>query len=168
MDENLSIGKVARKVGLNPKTIRYYEEVGLIPPPKRRGGGWASPGYRIFTKADIGRLTFIKQARLLDLSLGQIKDLLETVEEGCCSSARPHLKTLLEAKLLEIDEKMEALKGLRSNLQGLYQKTTEVELSQRRAPICSPTSTAVECVFVEPPVSVSQASKQSVKSSKKA
>jgi len=168
MDENLSIGKVARKLGLNPKTIRYYEEVGLLPPPKRRGGGWASPGHRIFTKADIGRLTLIKQARLLDLSLGQIKDLLAAVEEGCCASARPHLKTLLESKLLEIDDKLEALKGLRRTLQGLYQNTTEVELGQSQAPICSPTSTAAECVFVESPVSVSQASKPSVKSSKKA
>lgn len=168
MDENLSIGKVARKLGLNPKTIRYYEEVGLIPPPERRGGVWASPGHRIFTKEDMGRLTLIKQARLLDLSLGQIKELLEAVEEGCCSSARPHLKTFLESKLLEIDENMEALKGLRRTLQGLYQKTTEVELSQREAPACSPTSMAAECVFVEFPVSVSQARKQIVKSSKKA
>jgi DNA-binding transcriptional MerR regulator len=147
MDQDLSIGEVARRVGLNPKTIRYYEEVGLIPPPKRRGESWASCGRRIFTRGDVERLAFIKQARAFELSLSQIKDLLEAMEEGCCSSARPHLKTFLESKLLEIDERMEALKDLRRAVQDLYQKTTEAELSlsqsQRRTSTCQPT----ECVF---------------------
>ena len=149
MDVNLnSIGKVARELGLNPKTIRYYEEIGLIPPPKRRGGR-TSPGHRVFAQKDVDRLTFIKQARLLDLSLGQIRALLEAVEEGCCSSARPQLKTFLESKLLEIDGKMEALRSLRTTLQGFYEKTAEAELANGRLQPCLPISRAVECVFGE-------------------
>lgn len=146
MNETLSIGEVARKLGLNPKTIRYYEEIGLIPPPERRGESEFSPGRRIYTGEDVERLVFIKQARLLDLSLSQIKDLLEAAEEGCCSSAKPHLKTLLKQKLLEIDEKMVTLKSLRGSLQALYH-TTEAEPDG--ASTCPPSSTTTECVFVE-------------------
>ncbi|MDA2924314.1 MerR family DNA-binding transcriptional regulator, partial [Acidobacteria bacterium AH-259-L09] len=43
------IGEVAAKTGLNPKTIRYYEEVGLIPKPRRRHTGYASAGYRRYS-----------------------------------------------------------------------------------------------------------------------
>ena len=151
MDGYLTIGKVAKKLGLNPKTIRFYEEAGLIPSPQRRKGGWASAGQRIFAQRDIERLAFIKQARLLDLSLNQIKELLETVKEGCCSSARPHLRTLLESKLQEIDEKIEALNGLRRSLQRLHKITSQAELNQKN-PTCVPASTDSECVFGESPV----------------
>lgn len=168
MGDYLSIGKVAKKLGLNPKTIRFYEEVGLIPPPKRRIGGWASAGQRIFSKKDVERLAFIKQARLLDLSLKQITELLEAVEEGCCSSSRPHLRALLEAKLLEIDGKIKTLKSLRKNLRVLHQRTLEAETNLRKAPTCGPTQTESECVFVEPPVNIGQGSKQIVKNLKKA
>ena len=168
MDNYLSIGKVAKNLGLNTKTIRFYEQAGLIPPPKRRLGGWASAGHRIFTKKDTERLKFIKQARLLDLSLSQIKELLDAVEEGCCSSARPHLKALLEAKLPEIDKKMEALRGLRRNLQSLHERTLQVELNQRKASTCAPTPTDSECVFVESPVNSGQGRKQMAKNFKKA
>lgn len=168
MDDYLSIGKVAKKLGLNPKTIRFYEEAGLIPPPERRKGGWASAGQRIFTKRDIDRLAFIRQARLLDLSLNQIKELLDAVEEGCCSSSRPHVKTLLEAKLLEVDKKVQALKSLRTNLKGLHQRTLEVEMNSRKASTCGPAQTASECVFVEPPVNISKSNKRMEKNLKKA
>jgi len=161
MGNHLSIGKVAKKLGLNPKTIRYYEEIGLIPSPERRKGGWASAGQRVFTKRDIDRLAFIKEARLLDLSLNQIKELLEAVEAGCCSSARPHLRALLESKLLEIDTKMNALKSLRRNLQSLHKITLQVELSRRNPPTCAPTSTDSECVFERSSLNVGQSRKQS-------
>jgi DNA-binding transcriptional MerR regulator len=167
MDDYLSIGKVAKKLGLNPKTIRFYEETGLIPHPERRKASWASAGQRIFTKKAVDRLTFIKQARLLDLSLNQIKELLDAIEEGCCSSSRPHLRALLEAKLLEVNGKIQALKSLRTNLKGLHQRTLEVELISRKATTCGPTQTESECVFVEPPVHIGQGSKQMVKNSKK-
>ncbi len=162
MDNHLSIGQVAKKLSLNPKTIRFYEEVGLIPPPERRKGGWASAGQRIFSERDINRLEFIKQARLLDLSLKEIKELLGAVEEGCCSSSRPRLRELLEAKLLEIDKKMEALRSLRTNLKRLHQRTPGVEI---KSP-CGPTATESECAFMEPPTHSGKNNKRIVKTSK--
>lgn len=151
MNDDLSIGGVARKLGLNPKTIRYYEDIGLIPAPKRKGGNWPSAGWRIFTQKDIERLTFIKQARLLDLSLSQIKELLAAMESscGCGCAAGPLLKTFLEAKFKEIDEKIEALETLRGRLQALYRRNTEMPV-RRGKPLSVPVRPAmVEAVFGE-------------------
>ena len=164
---NLKIGEAAKLLDMNPRTIRFYESAGLLPPPKRTEHGYASSGQRLFTSEDLRRLEFVKQARLLELSLNEIKELLDAVEEGCCSSARPHLKTLLESKLPEIDEKIEALNALRRNLKSLHQRTFQVEV-QRKAPTCAPTATESECVFVEAPVKIGEGSKQMVKNSKKA
>lgn len=149
MDQPMRIGQAAKKLGLNPRTIRYYEEIGLIPMPKRKEAGYFSKGYRLFTKEDIQRLEFIKQARNLDLSLDQIRDLLSEFEEGCCSSARPHIKSLLEIKLKEIDERIEGLKSLRNNLKLLHERVTDVSQAPKAAQSCPPKATASQCVFVE-------------------
>lgn len=149
MDQPMRIGQVAKKLGLNHRTIRYYEGIGLIPTPKRKEAGYASKGYRLFTKEDIQRLEFIKQARHLDLSLRQIRDILSEFEEGCCSSARPHIKSLLEMKLKEIDERIEGLKSLRSNLKLLHERVTYVSQDPKAAQLCPPKATASQCVFVE-------------------
>lgn len=141
MDQGFRIGQVAEQIGLNPKTIRYYEEIGLIPPPKRGGGGWASPGRRLFTPADVERLVFIKRARLLDLSLSQIRDLLSAVEEGCCGTARPQLKALLEAKLEELNARITELQLLYKSLERLFQ---EIIMG---AGVCAPTASASQCAF---------------------
>jgi len=148
MEHGLRIGAVARAVGLRPKTIRYYEEIGLIPPPRRREGGYASRGHRLFTQEDIQRLTFIRRARLLDLSLDQIQELLASVQMGCCGAARPKLKTFLEANLPEVEQRIAELKALRHALERLY------ETIRREAETCSPRATVGECGFGEGLVSL--------------
>lgn len=55
------IGEVARRLGLNPKTIRYYEEIGLVLKPKRTPGG-----FRQYTPAEVERIDFIRWARALE------------------------------------------------------------------------------------------------------
>lgn len=151
MDRFLRIGEVARRTGLNPKTIRYYEGIGLIPPPARKEGGWASRGQRVFTADDVSRLEFVKRARLLDLSLKEIGDLLGSVRQGCCGSAQPRLLALVEGKIGEVDQKLADLARLREELLAL-----RVNLHGKIAgpgPIqpCSEGATVSTCVFVEPP-----------------
>lgn len=141
MEHGLRIGAVARAAGLRPKTIRYYEEIGLIPPPRRREGGYASRGHRLFTQEDIHRLTFIRRARLLDLSLDQIQELLAAVQMGCCGAARPQLQTFLEAKLPEVEQRIAELQALRHALERLY------ETIRREAETCPPRATVGECGF---------------------
>ena len=118
---SLKIGEAAKRLGMNPRTLRFYESAGLLPPPKRTEHGYASPGQRLFSLEDLHRLQFIRQARLLDLSLDQIRELVELTDEGCCGAARPHLKTLIQQKLPELRRRIAELRRLERHLDVLLQ-----------------------------------------------
>ncbi len=152
MADRLSIGQVAREVRLNPKLIRYYEEVGLIPPPIRGESAYTSPGYRLFTREDVQRLQFIKRARLLDLPLADIRELLAAHEAGCCGESRPSLQALLEVKRRELDEKIGELQRLREDLERLYQDLTTRPVDPQEEAECRAGASACECLFGLVPV----------------
>jgi DNA-binding transcriptional MerR regulator len=65
------IGELAERVGVNPKTIRYYESIGLLPEPPR-----TDAGYRDYGPEDVERLAFVRRATELDLQLEQIAEIL--------------------------------------------------------------------------------------------
>lgn len=67
----MNIGQAAKRSGISAKMIRYYEEIGLLPAPKR-----SASGYRIYSEADIRSLSFIQHARELGFSSEQMKELL--------------------------------------------------------------------------------------------
>lgn len=113
------IGEAARLSGLNAKTIRFYEEIGLIPPARRSNPSHASPGYRVYSDADLRRLGLIKRAKLLNLSLDQLKQLVEAAGEGCCENVEPQFHSLLEAKLCETKGKLRELGELRDTLSSM-------------------------------------------------
>ncbi len=72
----LQIGEVAEQLGLTPRTLRYYEEIGLLAPPSRMEGG-----FRLYSPSDIVRLENIVQLkRLLGFSLAEIKQVVEAME----------------------------------------------------------------------------------------
>lgn len=116
---SLKIGEASRRLGMNPRTIRFYESAGLLPPPQRTEHGYASAGQRLFSAGNLRRLQFIRQARLLDLSLGQIQELVEATEDGCCGAARPHLKALIREKLPELRRRISELRRLERHLETL-------------------------------------------------
>ncbi len=118
MAKCLNIGQVAKLIGVNPKTIRYYEEIGVLPPAKRSEVVHGK-GYRLYMPEDLRRLEFIKQARLLDLPLRDIRELVSAVEDGCCSSVNPKLVRLVEKKRGEIDQRIADLEALRKVLNRL-------------------------------------------------
>ena len=70
------IGEVSERTGLSLRTIRYYEEVGLVIPSARSHGG-----FRLYTDSDIARLLLVKQMKPLDFSLEEMRDLLTTLDE---------------------------------------------------------------------------------------
>ena len=123
------IGAVARALGISAKTIRYYEEIGLVPPPRRESSGWLSAGQRVYEENEMERLRFVKEARQLDFSIEDIRRLLVGYESGppygC--GARPLLKTLIERKLNEIREAIEALEALYAEMQSLHARTLALE-----------------------------------------
>ncbi len=139
MQEYLTIGEAAERVGLRPKTIRYYEEIGLIPAFERSRPGFAN-GYRLFSQQDINRLEFVKRARRLDLSLAQVKELLTATEQGSASS---QLLAFVEEKLSEIDEHIQDLQSLRRALEDLRQRVEVAE--EATQPCCDPVCGPITC-----------------------
>ncbi|MEX0790718.1 MAG: MerR family transcriptional regulator, partial [Actinomycetota bacterium] len=65
------IGEAAESVGLSLRTIRHYEEIGLVPPSGRTSGG-----FRLYTEEDIERLRLVKHMKPLDFSLEEMRDLV--------------------------------------------------------------------------------------------
>lgn len=150
---DLKIGEASKRLGMNPRTIRFYESAGLLPPPRRTAHGYASSGQRLFSPEDLRRLQFIRQARLLDLSLDQIRELVEVTEEGCCGSARPHLKTLVQEKLPELRRRIAELRRLERHLEVLQRMLLDEASQVDRS--CD--GTVVQCVPLgsQPPLDIS-------------
>ncbi len=115
----LSIGAAAAASGLPVKTIRYYEEIGLIPRATRTNGGAHGSGRRIYNDADVGRLRFVHHARLFGLNLADIRELLALAEGKGCPSQQPEYREILRRHLDEIDERVRHLLGLRAAIEGL-------------------------------------------------
>lgn len=138
MHEYRTIKDAAKRAGLTPKTIRYYEQIGLIPPFERSRAGSNANGYRLFTQPDINRLEFVKRARRLGLSLAQVKELLTATERG---SASPQLGAFIEQKLSEIDQSIRDLRSLRGALGDLRRRiTAKPEKTPQSCcePVCGP------------------------------
>lgn len=70
----MQIGAVAERIGLSLRTIRHYEEVGVVVPAQRSSGG-----FRLYSEDNVAELRLIKQMKPLEFSLEQMRDLLETV-----------------------------------------------------------------------------------------
>lgn len=111
-EELKRIGSVARESGLPIKTIRYYEELGLLKTFGRTEGN-----YRLFNSDVFGRLRFIKRAQGLGLSLLEIKEFLEVHDQGDLPC--DHIKVKLEDKLSQIEQQMQQLQILKQELNGL-------------------------------------------------
>lgn len=109
----LKIGDIAAQSGLPVKTIRYYEEIGLLTPTVER----SEAGYRLFDRSVLNRLSFIKRAQGLGLSLGEIHEILSVHDQGQLPCGE--VKQRLQAKLTAIAQQIEALKTLEDELQGI-------------------------------------------------
>ena len=147
------IGEVASLSGLGSKTIRYYEQIGLIPPASRRNPSHASPGYRVYSEADVKRLTLIKRAKLLDLSLEQLKQLLDAANEGCCEAVEPKFYELLQSKLQESEAKLRQLGELRDTLRDLLSRSSE---PSKKLPTTDSDCFTTDCGFNLPVEAVSR------------
>lgn len=106
------IGSVAKESGLPIKTIRYYDELGLLNTFGRTEGN-----YRLFSPDVFSRLRFIKRAQSLGLSLLEIKEFLAVNDQGDLPCDR--IKMKLEEKLEEIEKQIQQLQILKQELRGL-------------------------------------------------
>lgn len=107
----MNIGDVAARTGLPTKTIRYYEDIGLITPLRGENG------YRRFREADMHKLGFVGRARALGFSIEECRDLLALYEDEERASADVRLIAI--GHLDEIERKIAALSDMRDTLKGL-------------------------------------------------
>ena len=99
MERPLTVGQLARATGVPAKTIRYYEQVGVLPVPRR-----SEAGYRHYSRHDVHRLLFIRRARALGLSLANLKMLTTELDSGACLTMRPRLHTLVTEQLRTVQQ----------------------------------------------------------------
>ncbi len=90
----LQIGEVAGAVGLSLRTIRHYEEVGLVPPSGRTNGG-----FRLYTDHDVARLQLVKHMKPLEFSLEELRDLLDVRDRLSHDDMGPEEREELIARL---------------------------------------------------------------------
>lgn len=107
----MNIGEAAERAGLPVKTLRYYEEIGLIAPGRQPNG------YRAYGEAEVHKLRFLQRARGLGFSIEDCRALLSLYEDRNRASA--DVKRLALARIADIDRKLEELKGLRATLDSL-------------------------------------------------
>jgi len=121
----ISIGVLAARTGARVQTIRYYEQIGLMPEPDRTQGG-----QRRYDAAHVKRLAFIRHARALGFSLQQIRTLLELADDpqrdctGADSIAREHLR--------DVKARIKALHSLKKELTRMVETCDGASVSQCR------------------------------------
>ncbi len=106
------IGSIASESGIPIKTIRYYDELGLL-----KTNGRTEGGYRLFDSDVFVRLKFIKRAQNLGLSLSEIKEFLQVHDRG--NLPCDQIKVKLEEKLTALEEQIQQLQILKQELKGL-------------------------------------------------
>lgn len=109
MEGELKIGELAKTTGLTTKAIRYYELLGLLRQARR-----TESGYRLYTDDDLHRLEFVKKAKLLGLSLDEIRDILTLREQEQAPCV--HVLALLDQKVAYIDALLGGLQAFREEL----------------------------------------------------
>ena len=101
----MNVGEAARRSGLPSKTLRYYDEIGLVSPAR------ADSGYRSYSEGDVHRLRFVHRARRLGFPIEDCRLLLSLYgDEGRASR---EVKRIAQQKLVEIDRRMEELRSIR-------------------------------------------------------
>ena len=111
------IGELASRVGLTERTIRYYEELGLLESVKRRDGG-----VRVYADEDVRRLRYIRKLKTLGLSLQEMLELERMYERHRSNrSVLPRLVELLDAHLETINERVGELQALQDEI-GSYRE----------------------------------------------
>ena len=113
--ERLQIGDLARATSTKVETIRYYEQIGLLPAPARTRGN-----FRAYSANQLGRLSFIRRARDLGFTLDQVRELLSLSDQKRRSCKA--VDAISRQHLLDVNRKIEDLTSLRDELSSLIEQ----------------------------------------------
>ncbi len=124
----MRISELAERSGVPAKTLRYYETIGVLAPPPRMPSG-----YRDYDEAALGRLSFIRSAQAVGLTLGEIREVIGFRDRGEVPCA--HVLDLLRRRIGEVGDRMAELERTRSELQHLVERAATL-----RPEDCPPTT----------------------------
>lgn len=116
----MRIGELADRSGVPVKTIRYYEDIGVLGPPER-----TSSGYRDYDDPAIDRLAFIRAAQAVGLTLGEIRQVVALRERG--ETPCTHVVALLERRADEIGQRIAELQRLQGDLRRLAARAVRLD-----------------------------------------
>ena len=122
MNTKITIGQLAKLTSVPPKTIRYYEEVGILPPSER-----SESRYRLYSETDVRRLELIRRARALDMTLPEMGELVEWASSGTCNDFQGRFLEVVRRKLEEVAQRIADLEHLKQDLQRLEAHFIESE-----------------------------------------
>jgi DNA-binding transcriptional MerR regulator len=105
----MQIGEVAQRVGLATSAIRFYEHKGLIPEPERK-----ESGYRDYEPGVVDRIRFIRAGQAVGLTLRELNEVLQIRDNG--ESPCRHVTGLLDARIHEVDQRIQELHALHRDL----------------------------------------------------
>lgn len=125
----LKIGQLARRLDLNPRTIRFYEQAGVLPEPERSAGG-----YRLYRAEDEARLRFVKIAQRLGLTLNEIREVLAFRDRD--QPPCPYVARLIAQRVAEVDQRMRDLRALKRDLTTLQQRIAAEGVAPAKAEFC--------------------------------
>jgi MerR family transcriptional regulator, copper efflux regulator len=125
----MQIGELAARSGVPAKTIRYWEAVGLMPPPER-----IASGYRDYDAVAADRTRFIRRAQASGLTLGQIRQVLDISDEG--NPPCEHVGTVVAERLAEIENRLAELRATRAHLRRLAERAAAQDPTECRG-LCS-------------------------------
>jgi len=111
----MNIGAVARATGLPPKTIRYYESIGLVKPAERSAGN-----YRRYGENEVMTLRFVERARRLSFTLKEVGELLALWRDRTRASA--DVRALARAQIRRLDARLRELRSMRRTLEHLVER----------------------------------------------
>lgn len=114
------IGELAEAAGTTTKTLRFYEDQGLLLPAER-----TAAGYRDYTPEVVARVDFIHRGQAAALTLAQIRQILDVRDGG--QAPCEHVRNLLEARLDNIDEQIKQLGEMRETISQLCDRASDIE-----------------------------------------
>ncbi|MBD3782608.1 heavy metal-responsive transcriptional regulator [Phycicoccus jejuensis] len=116
----MRIGEIADTAGTTTKTLRFYEDQGLLPPTER-----TPAGYRDYTPETVARIDFIRRGQAAGLTLAQIRRILDIRDRG--QAPCDHVRDLLDARLTEIEQQLAGLAALRDTIAELRDQAARPE-----------------------------------------
>lgn len=119
----MRIGELSETAGVPTKTIRFYEELGLLPPADR-----TPSGYRDFTSDAAERLAFIRAAQAVGLTLGEIRSVVGLRDRG--ETPCEHVLDLIEARAADVDRRITELEALRTELRRLARRAKRLDSAE--------------------------------------